>query len=193
MDTTSFDLLCKGLSPDEAKLFRKILKEWCCGDEDSFPVQLALLTKTQWLAAAQMVVTLQKIVTAFEGRFDDYEKRIDTTVKKMANAGGEKIKVFEESIAVHTEAMKQVASKSHYHLKETEGFAHEIRRQLEFGLRESERITKGFFEEKRELEQARHDYERSIEWREMALQFFALMIAVVIGFIIGWYFFTRPH
>jgi hypothetical protein len=40
--TPDFDLLCKGLSADEAKLFRKILAEWSDGDENGFPVQLAL-------------------------------------------------------------------------------------------------------------------------------------------------------
>ena len=61
MDDTDFDLLCKGLTPDEAKQLRKIFREWCNGDENDFPVQLALLTRVQWHAAAQMPVTLQNI------------------------------------------------------------------------------------------------------------------------------------
>ena len=36
MDDTCFDLLCQGMSAEEAKLFRKMLAEWCDGDEDSF-------------------------------------------------------------------------------------------------------------------------------------------------------------
>ena len=41
MDETNFDALCEGASPQEAKRLRKILSEWCQGDEDSFPVQLS--------------------------------------------------------------------------------------------------------------------------------------------------------
>ena len=52
MEDTDFDLLCVGLSPDEAKRMRKILAEWSDGDENGFPVQLALLTRAQWHAAA---------------------------------------------------------------------------------------------------------------------------------------------
>ena len=52
MEDTDFDLLCDGLSADEAKRMRKILAEWSDGDENGFPVQLALLTRAQWRAAA---------------------------------------------------------------------------------------------------------------------------------------------
>jgi hypothetical protein len=51
---TDFDLLCDGVNPAEAKRLRKILAEWCSGDENSFPVQLALLTKAQWRAIGRL-------------------------------------------------------------------------------------------------------------------------------------------
>lgn len=54
MIDTDFDLLCDGANPAEAKCLRKILAEWCKGDENSFPVQLALLTKAQWRAVARL-------------------------------------------------------------------------------------------------------------------------------------------
>jgi hypothetical protein len=54
MIDTDFDLLCDGANPAEAKCLRKILAEWCRGDENSFPVQLALLTKAQWRAVARL-------------------------------------------------------------------------------------------------------------------------------------------
>jgi methyl-accepting chemotaxis protein len=54
MNDTDFDLLCEGTNPTEAKRLRKMLAEWSSGDENSFPVQLALLTKAQWRAIARM-------------------------------------------------------------------------------------------------------------------------------------------
>jgi hypothetical protein len=123
MDDTSFDLLCKGLSPDEVKLFRKIVKEWCNGDENSFPVQLALLTRAQWLAAAQMPLVLQKIIAAFETKLADHQRQMAALVKSLGAAGDDKIKAFEETVAVHTGAMEKVAGKSCDHLDETEKFA----------------------------------------------------------------------
>ena len=54
MNDTDFDLLCDGANPAEAKRLRKMLAEWCSGDENSFPVQLALLTKAQWRAIGRL-------------------------------------------------------------------------------------------------------------------------------------------
>ena len=54
MMDTDFDLLCDGVNPAEAKRLRKLLAEWFGGDENSFPVQLALLTNAQWRAVARM-------------------------------------------------------------------------------------------------------------------------------------------
>jgi hypothetical protein len=56
MQDTDLDFLFDGLPPEEAKRMRKILAEWRIGDEHSFPVQLALLTRAQWKAAAQTPV-----------------------------------------------------------------------------------------------------------------------------------------
>ncbi len=41
MGDSDFDLLCEGASPEEAKRLRKVLAEWCAGDEKGFPAQLA--------------------------------------------------------------------------------------------------------------------------------------------------------
>lgn len=191
MDDTSFDLLCKGLSPAEAKLFRKIIKEWCSGDEDSFPVQLALLTRAQWLAAAQIPLILQKSIAALEAKLAEHQKQSAAFVKNLATAGDDKIKAFEKTVAVHTEAMEEVADKGRSYMDETEKFARGIRKQMELGLQQSERISKAFFDEKRQLEQARHDYERNMEWRETFQQILALMLTAIVGFIFGWYIFSN--
>jgi predicted DNA-binding WGR domain protein len=188
MDDTSFDLLCRGLSATESKLFRKILKEWCSGEEDSFPVQLALLTRAQWLAAAEIPLILQKNVTALEAKMAEHHKQQTALMITLGRAGDDKIKAFEETVAVHTEAMEKVAAKSHEHLEETEKYAREIRKQMEYGLRESDRITKAFIDERHRLEEARRDYERSMEWREVASNFFALIVAAVGGALIALYY-----
>jgi len=193
MEKTSFDLLCKGMAPDEAVLFRKILKEWCNGDEDSFPVQLALLTKAQWNTVAQLLIMLQKFSDGFDKKFEQCQKQLATLLKSSENANDAKIKAFAATVAGHTNAMEKVASKGSSYMEETERFASEIRAEMERGLRESGRITKAVIDERHRLEQARHDYEQSMEWRETALQVLAFVLAAVIGFIVGWYHFAHPH
>lgn len=188
MDDTCFDLLCKDLSAEEAKLFRKMLAEWCDGDENSFPVQLVLLTCAQWRAAAEMPLTLQKIFAAFEAKLADHQKQMAALMITLGRAGDDKIKAFEETVAVHTQAMETVAAKNCDHLDETEKFAREIRGQMEYGLRESDRITKAFIDERQRLEETQHRYDRSMEWREMFNRFAAAILAAIAGGLITAYF-----
>jgi hypothetical protein len=49
---SDFDALLAGLSPEETRALQKILASGRTGDENGFPVQLALLTKAQWRTAA---------------------------------------------------------------------------------------------------------------------------------------------
>ena len=113
--------------------------------------------------------------------------------KGLADAGDDKIKAFEQTVAVHTEAMEAVAAKSGEHLGETEKYAREIRKQMEYGLHESGRITKAFIDERHDLDGARRRYERSMEWRETAQQLLAMILAVGFGFFLAWYHFVCPN
>ena len=72
MEDTDFDFLCEELPPLEAKRLRKILIQWCDGDENSFPVQLALLTRAQWYAAAQTPVLLKQSLELLERKLIDH-------------------------------------------------------------------------------------------------------------------------
>ena len=75
MDETNFDALCEGASPQEAKRLRKILSEWCQGDEDSFPVQLTLLTRAQWRVAARMPQQLASARQQLDQAFAEHQRQ----------------------------------------------------------------------------------------------------------------------
>lgn len=60
MDDSDFDVLCEGATPAEAKQLRKLLTDWCAGVENSFLVQLVLLTRAQWRAAATVPLAVNE-------------------------------------------------------------------------------------------------------------------------------------
>jgi hypothetical protein len=47
MDKNDLSALLKGASPEEVDRIHRLLHEWSVGPEDSYPVQLALLTRAQ--------------------------------------------------------------------------------------------------------------------------------------------------
>ena len=186
MKETDLDYLGVGATPDEIRHIYKMVIEWSNGDPNSFPVQLALLTKAQWRAAARIPPLLAE-------KLAGHQKEMAASLKNFSSANDAKTKTLEGTIATHTEAMKKVASQSWENLEEIEKYARQIRERMEYGLRESDRITKSFIDERHRLEEARRNYEQSMEWREVFLNLTALIIAMAGGFIIGWYYFAHPH
>src|ERR1022692_958275 len=75
MDDTCFDLLCKDFSVEEARLFRKMMVEWSDGDENGFPVQLALLTRVQWRAAALVPQAINDSCQLIELHLAEYRRQ----------------------------------------------------------------------------------------------------------------------
>jgi len=193
MEDTCFDLLCKGMSAEDARVFRKALMDCCRGDENSFPVQMALLTRAQWRAAAEMPVILQKILVTFEAKLADQQKQMVALMRALGSANDDKIKLVEKNLAVHTNAMKSVADRSYQDLEEMDKYAREIRGKMEYGLRESDRITKALIDERQRLEETQHRYERSTELRETAVIMATVLLTGVGGFLFGWYHFGHPH
>jgi hypothetical protein len=110
MEDTDFDSLCAGLSADDARRLRKIFVEWCDGDENGFPVQMALLTRAQWQAAASIPRSLNDSRKWLELHLAEYRRQTAVLVKNFSTASDDKIAAFEEVIQRYVVAMEKVAS-----------------------------------------------------------------------------------
>jgi hypothetical protein len=189
MDDTCFDLLCKDLPADEAKLFRKMLAEWSDGDENGFPVQMALLTRAQWQAAASIPRSLNDSRKWLELHLAEYRRQTAVLVNNLSAASDDKIGAFEGIIQKYTDTMEKVASSSHGHLAETEKAARQIKFELEHGVAESkqelEKIRNDIQDERIRLEKARRDMDARMTWQERFQIIFVLAGFVFLGFLIG--------
>ena len=120
MEDTDFDLLCKGLTPDEAKQLRKIFREWSIGDENGFPVQFALLTRAQWNAAAAVPRAVNDSRKLIERHLAEYRQQTAALVKNLAAAGHEQTAELKAIMADHVEIVKKDAWQIRSQLTEAE-------------------------------------------------------------------------
>ena len=189
MEDTDFDSLCAGLSADDARRLRKIFVEWCDGDENGFPVQMALLTRAQWQAAASIPRSLNDSRKWLELHLAEYRRQTAVLVNDFSAASDDKIGAFEGIIQKYAETMEKVASGSHGHLAETEKAARQIKFELEHGVAESkqelEKIRNDIQDERIRLEKARHDLDARMTWQERFQIIFVLAGFVFLGFLIG--------
>ena len=166
MDDTSFDLLCKGLSAEEAKLFRKILKEWCDGDENSFPVQLALLTRAQWQAAALIPQTITESGKLIELHLAECRRHVATIVKNLSTVADLNAAELKGIITAHTEKVNMASVDARNRLWETEAAAKRITDQLDSGFLEWKKAKDDLTAERLTLETERKELAARVQWRD---------------------------
>jgi len=186
MDDTDFDFLCDGVSAEEAKRLRKLLAQWCHGDEYSFPVQLALLTRAQWRAAAQTPVLLKNSLELLDLKLADYRQQTATLLRNFNSATDAKTQTLEKIITDHREAASAILSDLDGHTATAKAVLNQIQEELRTGVRELKKIRDDADAERKRLEQARVDYESRKDAMDWVVFILLLLAMILIGICIGW-------
>lgn len=179
MQATDLDLLFDGLSTEEAKQMRRILAEWRIGDEHSFPVQLALLTRAQWHAAAQIPVLLKQSLA-------DHRQQTTALLKHFSAANDAKSKELGKVIAAHKEAADTVLTELHTQTATAKRLLSEIDHALTKGTAELKRFRDEFVVERHRLAEERVRYEQQKNWGDWVIFAILLLAMVAIGIFVGW-------
>ena len=185
MDDTDFDALCEGAPPQEAKRLRKMLAEWCQGDENSFPVQLALLTRAQWRATASVPRLVAESRKQMEHTFTEHRRQTDDLFDEFSGVVGDRIKMLEQIIAAHADSTKKAETEMRIVLTHTEGVAEHIHAELERGAVEWKKARGDFEAERQKLENTRKELETRYEWRDWACLLAIAAALVMFGMLIG--------
>ena len=187
MEDTDFDLLCKGLSADEAKLFRKILKEWCDGDENSFPVQLALLTRAQWQAAALIPQAITDSGKLIELHLAECRRHVSAIVKNLSTVADLNAVELKGIIKTHTETVNQASVDARNRLWETEEVAKRITGQLNSGFSEWKKAKDDFAAERLNLEKERKELATRSQLRDSIFVGVIFFGAIAGGMLLEYY------
>ena len=149
MDDTDFDVLCEGAPPAEAKQLRKLLADWCAGAENSFPVQLVLLTRAQWRAAATVPLAVNEAQKLLELKLAEQRQQVTALVKAYEQTASAKTGELRIIVADHATNTAKTVAEMRGHLSESEKVTQRIRSEMEGGAEkwkdattEFERVTK---------------------------------------------------
>lgn len=183
MDNTDFDLLCDGASPEEAKRLRKVLAEWCNGDEYGFPAQLALLTRTQWRAVAKVPRVIQQCSDALDRKQTDHRQQLGTLASRFDDTVKTGMEDLAAVITLQTKAVQQSVADSRAQLATAESVARKIQDQLDKGSRQWEKAREAFDDECKKLEKAREALDSRETKRDWMV--FGLLLLAMVGVGIG--------
>jgi hypothetical protein len=185
MNDTDFDFLCNGLSAEESKRMRKILAEWCDGDENGFPVQTALLTLAQWRAAASIPRALNDSRKWLELHLAEYRHQTASLINNLSVVSGNQVDELKNVVKAHTETVKYASVSIQDQLRRTTEAAKQITKQLDEGVSAWNR-AKSEMETGREMfRKACKELDDRLSLRELRRDWFTLLGVISIGIVIG--------
>ena len=185
MEDTDFDLLCKGLSADEAKLMRKIMAEWNDGDENGFPVQLAMLTRAQWRAAALVPQAVNDSRKLIELHLAEYQRQTSALINNLSVIGEEQTDELKKIVQAHTEALNQASGSFRSQLKEIGAAAQDIRRHLDDGVSAHHRVKTDLKSGSERFQKTCEELDARITGLQIRRDWLTLLGLIFIGIVIG--------
>lgn len=189
MEDTDFDFLCNGLSAEEAKRMRKILVEWSDGDEDGFPVQLVMLTRAQWRAAALVPQAVNESRKLIELHLAEYRRQTAALIGNLSAVGEEQTEELNEIVKAHTEALNHASGSFRNQLKEIGAAAMDIRRHLDDGVSAHHRVKNELKAASEKFQKTCAELDTRISGLQIRRDWLALLgliaIGIVIGFVVG--------
>jgi multidrug efflux pump subunit AcrA (membrane-fusion protein) len=185
MPNTDLDWLCEDASPEEVKRLMRLVHEWNQGDEQSFPVQLALLTRAQWRAVAKIPEAINKSRELTEIQLTEYRFETESLIRRLSFTADEKIKELSKTVTVKSEAMNQAVASVQAKLAQAESLAAQIGEALELGRDAWEKAKADYEAERKLLEQARLELDARTNRRDWLWVLLVLTSMVILGIAIG--------
>ncbi len=185
MDRTEFDVLCEGASAEETRLLSKLLAEWCDGDERSFPVHLALLTRAQWRAAASVPWSVHQSREILERTFSEHRQQIIGLVKSFEKVTEAKLQALERFQTAQARQAGESVETLRSQLAEVRAVAKLMEDDLRTGAEEWHRAHQQFETERRKLVNAMAAMNQYRDIQQLIFTGLLLLAACGLGLLIG--------
>ncbi|MGH7990727.1 MAG: hypothetical protein ACREDS_11140 [Limisphaerales bacterium] len=187
MQDTDFDLLCKGLSAEELKQLHKILNEWCKGDPNTFPVELVLLTRAQWLAAASVPRSIADSRKWLEQHLTEYRRQTALITTEFSSMVDMKNGELQDIVLKHAEVVKRDALFVSNRLVDANEVAKNIQKNLQAAVAEWNQSKDALARERQRFEKVCQKLDDAINLRGIHWYVVGTLAACGVALLIGHY------
>jgi hypothetical protein len=185
LDRDDLVALCKGMTKDEVDRVHRLLHEWGIGPEDSFPVQLALLTTAQWRIAATLPRLMNDAQKLIERHLTEYQRQTKTTVDDFSAIADDKILELKTVVETHAKATLETADSIQNQLGEAKLVVAQIREQLQSGVTEWNRAKNKFADERWHFELVCRKLDERLNWWNVCWFLVGAVVFLSLGILLG--------
>jgi hypothetical protein len=182
MDKDDLAALLVDAPAEEVDQIHRLLHGWGVGPDDSFPVQLALLTKAQWRVAACLPRTMNDSRKLIELHLAEYRRQSQAMAVDLADTMASQNKELKSAVEIHIQATRQAAEQIQVQLTDAESVATKIKSLMDGAAVEWNGIKTDTMVQCKQLEQVSNDLQNRFAWRvilEMAI-WFSLVLGIGI-------------
>lgn len=189
MDLERDDLaaLCAGMTKDEVDRVHRLLHQWDVGPEDSFPVQLALLTGAQLRAAATVPRSLKDGRTWLELHLAEYRAQTKALVTDFTRVAETQTDEMKAAVELHARTTAQAAQRIHAQLDDAEAVARNVKALMDSAASEWRSIKTSTTAERERLEKVAHELDDRFAWRHVLWGVFWFVLVFGSGLVLGAY------
>ena len=191
LDRDDLAALCAGMTRDEVDRVHRLLQQWDVGPEDSFPVQLALLTRAQLRAAAMVPRSLKDGRTWLELHLAEYRLQTKTMLNGFTNAAITQTDELKTIVEMHAQTTTQAAQRVHAQLADAEAVASRVKSLMEDAAAEWKGIKTSTTTERERLEKVAKDLDDRFAWRQILWGAFWFVLTFGLGLLLGLYAHAR--
>ena len=178
LDKDDLALLCAEMPANEVDRVHRLLHEWNVGPDNSFPVQLALLTKAQWRIAANLPRLMNDAHKLIELHLAEYRRQSQAMSDDFADTMDGQNKELKSAVEIHVQATRQAAEQINVQLADAEAVAKRVKSLMESAVSEWRGIKASTTAQCERLEQISDDLQDRFAWRViLQLAIFFLLVS----------------
>jgi hypothetical protein len=185
MDKNDLAALLVDASADEVDRIHRLLHEWSVGPDNSFPVQLALLTKAQWRIAATLPRLMNESRKLLEIQLGEYRRQTQALLDNLSATAQKQIAELKTVVESHAQSTGQAARQVQAQLDDAKAVAKQIKSLMETAASEWSQIKGRTTAQCTRLEQVSKDLEDRFAWRVIIWWAVCIVLAVGLGYSFG--------
>jgi hypothetical protein len=185
MDKNDLAALLVDASADEVDRIHRLLHEWSVGPDNSFPVQLALLTKAQWRIAATLPRLMNESRKLLEIQLGEYRRQTQSLLDGLSATAQKQMTELKTVVEGHAQSTDQVAMQIQAQLDDAKTVAKQIKSLMENAASEWTHIKSKTTAQCARLEQVSKDLENRFAWRVIIWWADCILLAVGLGYSFG--------